>query len=163
MMSQPAHAASKNTRGEAIVTPLKVLGTQVPVKGTVALTTGSGAVLTGVRLANKRRQDPKRSRLRSLEKAKEEKLKKLKRLTQIRQELEYLLEDATNANLPLMDEHSVEARQQPKSPEEEDLLARRYAAIESLANRAYQILLDLGMIEESYGVDFDVIRGLLDQ
>jgi hypothetical protein len=161
-MTQPCHAASKNSKSAAIVTPLKVLGRPVAVKGALAVTTGSGAVLTGVKLVKKRLQDPERSRSRHLRKAKREKLKKLKRLTQIRRELEYLLEDATNANLPLMDEHFVEARRQPKSPEEDHFLAMKYAAIKSLADRAYQIILDLGMIEESYVVDLDIIWKLLD-
>eukprot|EP00978_Attheya_sp_CCMP212_P006025 scaffold13570_cov37-Attheya_sp.AAC.1 len=39
------------------------------------------------------------------------------------------------------------ARQQPKSTEEEAELAIRYAAMSSLEERAYNILLDLGMIE----------------
>jgi hypothetical protein len=39
------------------------------------------------------------------------------------------------------------ARQQPKSTEEEAELASRYAAMSSLEERAYTILLDLGMIE----------------
>ena len=38
-------------------------------------------------------------------------------------------------------------RQQPKSPPEEDLLQAKYASIESLEERAYTILMDLGMVE----------------
>ena len=39
------------------------------------------------------------------------------------------------------------ARQQPKSPTEEDALASKYAAIPTLEERAYTILKDLGMLE----------------
>ena len=45
--------------------------------------------------------------------------------------------------------HVEEARQQPKSPEEEAVVAANYAAIESLQERAFKILLDLGMVEET--------------
>ena len=40
----------------------------------------------------------------------------------------------------------TEARKQPKSPREEAILAARYAAIPTVEERAYQILVDLGMI-----------------
>ena len=42
----------------------------------------------------------------------------------------------------------IEALQQPKSPEIEAELAARYGAMD-LEDRAFNILLDLGMIEES--------------
>ena len=38
------------------------------------------------------------------------------------------------------------ARQQPKSPMEEATLAAKYAAISSVEERAFQILVDLGMV-----------------
>jgi hypothetical protein len=41
----------------------------------------------------------------------------------------------------------VDARRQPKPPEEEATLAAKYAAISDVGERAYQVLLDLGMIE----------------
>ena len=40
----------------------------------------------------------------------------------------------------------VLARQQPKSPMEEAILAAKYAAISSVEERAFQILVDLGMV-----------------
>lgn len=40
----------------------------------------------------------------------------------------------------------IEARKQPKSPEEEARLAQKYAAIEDLGERAYTVLQDLYMI-----------------
>jgi ADP-ribosylglycohydrolase len=46
----------------------------------------------------------------------------------------------------LKDKYKI-VRQQPKSPEEEEALARKYADIESLEQRAYAILKDLGMLE----------------
>lgn len=48
---------------------------------------------------------------------------------------------------PLIDEKVVETKTQPKSPNEEAILAARYAAISTVEERAYQILVDLGMIE----------------
>jgi len=39
-----------------------------------------------------------------------------------------------------------QARQQPKAIQEEALLAARYGSILDLEDKAYQILLDLGMI-----------------
>ena len=44
------------------------------------------------------------------------------------------------------DEKDVLARQQPKSPMEEAILAAKYAAISSVEERAFQILVDLGMV-----------------
>ena len=38
-------------------------------------------------------------------------------------------------------------RRQPKSPQEEEALRERYAGIPNLGDRAYQILLDLGVLE----------------
>ena len=56
--------------------------------------------------------------------------------------------ESANSALPhVMDEKYVQARQQPKSPEEAKILAGKYAAITSLEERAYQILVDLGMVE----------------
>jgi len=40
----------------------------------------------------------------------------------------------------------IEARRQPKSPEEEARLAKKYAAIEDIGERAYTVLKDLYMI-----------------
>jgi hypothetical protein len=45
------------------------------------------------------------------------------------------------------------SRQQPLPPEVEEALAKRYADIPSLGERAFQILLDLGMIEEHLPTD----------
>jgi hypothetical protein len=44
------------------------------------------------------------------------------------------------------------ARKQPKSPEEESLLAERYASMD-MKDRAFNILLDLGMITPSNDPD----------
>jgi hypothetical protein len=49
--------------------------------------------------------------------------------------------------LPLLDQKYVDARKQPKPPKEKAILAARYAAIPTVEERAYQILVDLGMIE----------------
>jgi len=49
--------------------------------------------------------------------------------------------------LPHLDQKYVDARKQPKPPNEKAILAARYAAIPTVEERAYQILVDLGMIE----------------
>ncbi len=51
------------------------------------------------------------------------------------------------SSLPLTDRIYVQARQQPKSPKQEAILAEKYAAIETVEERAFQILADLGMVE----------------
>ena len=48
---------------------------------------------------------------------------------------------------PSIEEAIKRARQQPKLAKEEAELAAKYAAIESLSERAFQILLDLGMVQ----------------
>jgi hypothetical protein len=50
-------------------------------------------------------------------------------------------------SLPLNDPIHVQARNQPKAKEEEAELAARYADISDVGERAFQILVDLGMIE----------------
>ena len=49
--------------------------------------------------------------------------------------------------LPLSDHKHRKAREQPKSPNKEATLAARYNSIPTVEERAYQILVDLGMIE----------------
>mmetsp|Transcript_48291 Transcript_48291/g.116991 ORF Transcript_48291/g.116991 Transcript_48291/m.116991 type:complete len:457 (-) Transcript_48291:223-1593(-) len=51
--------------------------------------------------------------------------------------------------LPLMTKKYIDARSQPKSFTEESTLADKYASIPDVGDRAFQILLDLGMIESS--------------
>ena len=51
--------------------------------------------------------------------------------------------------LPLMAKKYIDARSQPKSVTEESKLADKYASIPDVGDRAFQILLDLGMIESS--------------
>ena len=55
--------------------------------------------------------------------------------------------DRSSNILPLCDPKYVQARKQPKSQKDEALLAARYGAISDLEEKAYQILVDLGMIE----------------
>lgn len=43
----------------------------------------------------------------------------------------------------------IKAREQPKIPTEEEKLQVKYASIDSVEDRAFQILLDLGMIQET--------------
>lgn len=51
------------------------------------------------------------------------------------------------SSIPSNDPVHVKARHQPKTPEEEAELAARYAKISDVGERAFQILVDLGMIE----------------
>ena len=64
---------------------------------------------------------------------------------------------ATNAELPLMTPQFVKARQQPKTAMEERLLQQKYQSIANLEDKAFQILVDLGMIETE---EEDVVVGL---
>lgn len=54
---------------------------------------------------------------------------------------------SATAELPLMTKHFVQARSQPKGLSEEKRLQQKYAAIPDVGERAYQILVDLGMVE----------------
>lgn len=56
---------------------------------------------------------------------------------------------ATKSELPLMSKKYITARSQPKSLSEEKILGQKYGAIADVGDRAYQILVDLGMVEES--------------
>lgn len=69
--------------------------------------------------------------------------------TRIEKNTELLANCETDNDIlvPLLDSRYVEAMKQPKSPEEEVKLAARYAAIPTVEERAYQILVDLEMIE----------------
>jgi hypothetical protein len=53
----------------------------------------------------------------------------------------------TNTELPLMTKKYIEARQQPKSQAEEERLQKKYMAYTDVGERAFAILVDLGMIE----------------
>jgi hypothetical protein len=64
---------------------------------------------------------------------------------------------ATNSDLPLMTPQFVLARQQPKDPTEEQRLRQKYQAITDTSERAFAILVDLGMIETD---DTSVVVGL---
>jgi hypothetical protein len=50
-------------------------------------------------------------------------------------------------SLPLCDPEHLQARSQPKSSTEETELAVKYASISDVGERAFQILVDLGMVE----------------
>ena len=54
---------------------------------------------------------------------------------------------ASSTDLPLKSPKYRKARQQPKAPQEEDELKQKYASIDDIEERAYQILVDLGMVE----------------
>ena len=61
----------------------------------------------------------------------------------------FLHQPARNIEYPLQDSQFLEARRQPKSQEEKERWALKYARIDNVSERAYQVLLDLGMIEQS--------------
>lgn len=61
----------------------------------------------------------------------------------------YLHQPAHNTAYPLRDPQFIEARRQPKPRAEKERLAMKYASIEDVSDRAFQVLLDLGMIEAS--------------
>ena len=54
---------------------------------------------------------------------------------------------AINNELPLMTKKYIEARKQPKSRSEEARLKKKYEAYADVGERAFAILVDLGMIE----------------
>ena len=60
-----------------------------------------------------------------------------------------MIVETPNNILPNLEKRYLQARQQPKSPSEEMKLQAKYAAIESVEDRAFQILLDLGMIQKT--------------
>ena len=74
-----------------------------------------------------------------------------------------LHQPARPTTYPLRDPQFLQARRQPKSVEEQERLARKYASITKLSERAYQVLLDLGMIEKSTPtVDMSKFEGIID-
>ena len=64
----------------------------------------------------------------------------------------------TNCQLPLMTPKFVDARKPTKSETEDEKLRKKYKAIQDDSERAFQILLDLGMIEKTGGqVEEDMV------
>ena len=51
-------------------------------------------------------------------------------------------------NFPVGGRQFQAARQQPRPPKEEDDLKNKYGAIPDVGERAYEILLDLGLVEK---------------
>jgi hypothetical protein len=86
----------------------------------------------------------------------------MKPVMDIQAECDFLMADAANIEYPSIDEQFVGARRQPKNIAEEFALDSKYAAIGSLEDRAYQILLDLELIEETAPIDIDEITAILD-
>lgn len=70
----------------------------------------------------------------------------------------FLHQPAMNQEYPLQDAMFVEARRQPKSIEDQERLAFKYGKIDDLSERAFQILLDLGMIRSSTKPMLDVSK-----
>lgn len=67
--------------------------------------------------------------------------------SQLSSQLPPARQKTSSSNLPLMSPKYRAARSQPKSAQEESTLAEKYAAIADIGDRAFQILLDLGMID----------------
>ena len=66
------------------------------------------------------------------------------------EELKFQQEEVhINAGYPSLDPKFVGSRQQPKSKDEEERLKSKYGQIHDLSERAYQILVDLGMVDAS--------------
>jgi hypothetical protein len=59
----------------------------------------------------------------------------------------------TNTELPLMTPKYIEVRKQPKSQAEEERLKKKYMAYTDVGERAFAILVELGMIEVAESVD----------
>jgi hypothetical protein len=73
-----------------------------------------------------------------------------------------LRQSASNTAYPLQDPKFIEARRQPKSLQDKQRLAVKYGSIKDISERAYQVLLDLGMIEESKPVDMSKFDDIID-
>ena len=94
------------------------------------------------------------------EKAKEE----LSRVVAVANEWNFLQQKATNSESanPLQNPKFIEARRQPKPKMEAENLARKYGLIKDTSERAYQILLDLGMVEASAPINMTKSEGIID-
>ncbi|CAB9508425.1 expressed unknown protein [Seminavis robusta] len=60
---------------------------------------------------------------------------------------------ATDAELPLMSRKYIEARRQPKSAPEEKRLSEKYEKYTDVGEKAFAILVDLGMIETTEDIE----------
>jgi hypothetical protein len=87
----------------------------------------------------------------------------LNRVLATANELKFLQEEAINSTAyPLRDQKFMEARRQPKPKMEEENLASKYGQIRDTSERAYQILVDLGMVEASAPIDMTKFEGIID-
>jgi hypothetical protein len=80
----------------------------------------------------------------------------------IAKEWTFLHQPARNTPYPLRDPKFLDARRQPKSLEDKERLALKYGSIDDISERAYQVLLDLGMIAESKPIDMSKFEGIID-
>ena len=138
------------------------------LKGAILATTGTGTALAFHTVKRKKRASavekaiPEILGVEELQEMEEAKLNNIERLDDIQEKLESRNEEAYTTVLPLQDPQFVEARKQPKSPEVEAALAAKYAAIESLEDRAFQILVDLGMVETNMVLNARTIQEKFD-
>ncbi len=86
----------------------------------------------------------------------------IKKESAVTKENNLLQEETIPATYPSRDPTSVTSRQQPKSKQEEEQLATKYAQIVNVSERAYQILVDLGMVDESEQIDVTKFNGTID-
>ena len=71
--------------------------------------------------------------------------KELEQVISITKEWEFQQEEAITS-YPLPDPKFVGSRRQPKSKDEEEMLKAKYGQIHDVSERAYQILVDLGLV-----------------
>jgi hypothetical protein len=151
---------------EQVATPSTATKTLVSAKGAIVVMAGSAAFFAGSRVGRNSKSQieiPERSTsLDDLKKGREQNLKKFDRLKEIDSDFEAVMKDAVTTELPLRYEQFEKARQQNnKSEKEKAELAEKYAGIDDLEDKAYQILLDLGMVEENRFISMDEARETL--
>lgn len=65
-----------------------------------------------------------------------------------KEKLTRVVDETIDMASPFHNSKFISSRQQPKPKVEEEKLAQKYAQITSISERAYQILVDLGMLEK---------------
>jgi hypothetical protein len=148
----------------------------IPAGGSAAVVTGAGTALAATRLSGKRRSAapeereetaaaaPTATSVPTKEPVGKRVMVKIGRVLgrkTVEEREEELLRKFREPEVKIAydESHVVETRQfrtarsQPKDPQEEKRLAQKYAAIEDIGDRAFQILVDLGMVQPHGDVD----------
>lgn len=87
----------------------------------------------------------------------------LSRVLALTNEWKFLQEEAANTVYALREQKFIEARRQPKAKTDAEKLATKYGKISDTSERAYQILVDLGMVEpSSRAMDISKFEGIID-